>query len=84
MPPPNYPLVISPKKMHDFAATSQTVLLTESTLLPNSGGGHLEEAVPATGPQALGHGNTSSQGARPQQVVNAGHDLFRVLLLAPG
>src|SRR5258708_1840278 len=44
-PPPNYPLIIKQHKMGDFPATSQTVLFTDSALLSNSGGWHLEEAA---------------------------------------
>jgi uncharacterized protein (TIGR00290 family)/prepilin-type N-terminal cleavage/methylation domain-containing protein/prepilin-type processing-associated H-X9-DG protein len=52
-PPPNYPLLISPKRMLDFPATSQTLLFTESALLTDSGGWHLEEAVMVRGPQSF-------------------------------
>jgi prepilin-type processing-associated H-X9-DG protein/prepilin-type N-terminal cleavage/methylation domain-containing protein len=58
-PPPNYPLVISPRKMGYFPATSQTVLFTESALLSDSGGWHLEEAVLVTGPQAFQGSDTT-------------------------
>jgi prepilin-type N-terminal cleavage/methylation domain-containing protein/prepilin-type processing-associated H-X9-DG protein len=49
-PPPSFPLLITPKRMHYFRSTSQTLLFTESALLSNSGGWHLEEAVLVRGP----------------------------------
>jgi prepilin-type N-terminal cleavage/methylation domain-containing protein/prepilin-type processing-associated H-X9-DG protein len=51
-PPPDYPLIVSPKRMNYFPATSQTVLFTDSALLTDSGGWHMEEAVMVQGPQA--------------------------------
>jgi prepilin-type N-terminal cleavage/methylation domain-containing protein/prepilin-type processing-associated H-X9-DG protein len=58
-PPPNYPLIASGKRMLYFTSTSQTVLFTESALLSNSGGWHLEEAVMVTGPVAFQNSDTS-------------------------
>jgi uncharacterized protein (TIGR00290 family)/prepilin-type N-terminal cleavage/methylation domain-containing protein/prepilin-type processing-associated H-X9-DG protein len=58
-PPPNYPLVITPRRMSYFQATSQTVLFTESALLSNAGGWHLEEAVMVKGPQAFQGSNNA-------------------------
>jgi prepilin-type N-terminal cleavage/methylation domain-containing protein/prepilin-type processing-associated H-X9-DG protein len=51
-PPPNFPLIVSPKRLNYFQATSQTLLFSDSALLSNSGGWHLEEAVMIKGPQA--------------------------------
>jgi prepilin-type processing-associated H-X9-DG protein len=45
--------------MNYFQATSQTLLFTESALLSNSGGWHLEEAVLVTGPQAFQGSDTT-------------------------
>ena len=58
-PPPNFPLIISPKRLINFQATSQTLLFTESALLSNSGGWHIEEAILVKGPQAFQASNTS-------------------------
>jgi prepilin-type processing-associated H-X9-DG protein/prepilin-type N-terminal cleavage/methylation domain-containing protein len=52
-PAPTFSLLIIPKRMSAFRATAQTVLFTESALLSNSGGWHLEEAVLVKGPQAF-------------------------------
>jgi prepilin-type processing-associated H-X9-DG protein len=58
-PPPKYPLVISPKRMLNFPATSQTLLFTESALLTDSGGWHPEEAVMVKGPQSFQASNNA-------------------------
>lgn len=54
-PPPNYPLIITPKTMANFPSTSQTLLFSESAFLTDSGWGdwHLEEAVMIKGPQSF-------------------------------
>ena len=52
-PPPNFPLLVTPKKLSSFQATSQTLLFTDSALLSNSGGWHLEETILVTGPIAF-------------------------------
>jgi uncharacterized protein (TIGR00290 family)/prepilin-type N-terminal cleavage/methylation domain-containing protein/prepilin-type processing-associated H-X9-DG protein len=58
-PPPNYPLLITLRRMNYFPATSQTVLFTESALLSNSGGWHLEEVILVKGPQAFQSSNNA-------------------------
>ena len=50
--PPNYPLIITQRKMNYFQSTSATLLFTDSVLLSDSGGWHLEEAVMVKGPGA--------------------------------
>jgi prepilin-type N-terminal cleavage/methylation domain-containing protein/prepilin-type processing-associated H-X9-DG protein len=52
-PPPNFPLIVSPKRMGAFPSTSQTVLFTESALLTDGGGWHIEEAILVRGPKAF-------------------------------
>src|SRR5262249_29242299 len=58
-PPPNFPLIVTPKRMNYFQATSQTVLFSDSALLSNSGGWHLEDAVLFKGPQAFAASDNS-------------------------
>jgi prepilin-type processing-associated H-X9-DG protein/prepilin-type N-terminal cleavage/methylation domain-containing protein len=58
-PPPNYPLIVTPRRMLYFPSTSATLLFTDSALLSNSGGWHLEEAVMVTGPEAFQASSTS-------------------------
>jgi prepilin-type N-terminal cleavage/methylation domain-containing protein/prepilin-type processing-associated H-X9-DG protein len=58
-PPPNFPLIVSPKRMANFPTTSQTLLFTESALLSNSGGWHLEEVILVRGPQSFLTSNNS-------------------------
>jgi prepilin-type processing-associated H-X9-DG protein len=58
-PPPNFPLIVTPKKLLDFQVTSGTLLFTESALLSNSGGWHTEEVILVTGPQAFQTASTS-------------------------
>lgn len=52
-PPPNFALVVTTKRLSYFQAASQTLLFTESALLTDSGGWHLEEAVLVKGPFAF-------------------------------
>jgi prepilin-type N-terminal cleavage/methylation domain-containing protein/prepilin-type processing-associated H-X9-DG protein len=52
-PPPTYPLVITQRRMSYFPLTSQTVLFSDTVLLSNSGGWHMEEAVEFRGPVAF-------------------------------
>ncbi len=52
-PPPNYPLVISPKRLNAFPSTSRSVLFTDSALLTDSGGWHLEEVILFKGPESF-------------------------------
>ncbi len=59
-PPPNFPLLVSLKRMNSFPATSQTVLFTESALLSNSGGWHLEETILVKGPQTFQTSNNAA------------------------
>ena len=58
-PPPNFPLIVKPKRLTYFALTSQTILFTESALLSNSGGWHIEEAILVKGPVAFAQTNVS-------------------------
>jgi prepilin-type processing-associated H-X9-DG protein/prepilin-type N-terminal cleavage/methylation domain-containing protein len=58
-PPPNFPLLVTTKRLLAFKATSQTLLFTESALLSDSGGWHLEEAVLVKGPAAFQATNVS-------------------------
>src|SRR5439155_15247654 len=58
-PPPNFPLIVKPKRLTYFALTSQTILFTESTLLSNSGGWHIEEAILVKEPVAFAQANNS-------------------------
>src|SRR5207248_8541315 len=58
-PPPNFPLIVKPKRLNYFALTSQTILFTESALLSNSGGWHIEEAILVKGPVAFAQTNVS-------------------------
>ena len=58
-PPPNFALIVKPKKMNYFQATSQTMLFTDSALLSNSGGWHLEETILVKGPAAFAASDNS-------------------------
>jgi prepilin-type N-terminal cleavage/methylation domain-containing protein/prepilin-type processing-associated H-X9-DG protein len=58
-PPPNFPLIVTQKRITYFQATSQTLLFTESALLSDSGGWHLEEAILVRGPQSFLSSNNS-------------------------
>jgi uncharacterized protein (TIGR00290 family)/prepilin-type N-terminal cleavage/methylation domain-containing protein/prepilin-type processing-associated H-X9-DG protein len=58
-PPPNFPLLVTPKRMSQFPSTSQTLLFTESALLSNSGGWHIEEVILVRGPEAFRASNNS-------------------------
>jgi uncharacterized protein (TIGR00290 family)/prepilin-type processing-associated H-X9-DG protein/prepilin-type N-terminal cleavage/methylation domain-containing protein len=52
-PPPNYPLIVKEKRLGDFPVTSRTMMFTESALLSNSGGWHLEETIMVKGPESF-------------------------------
>jgi prepilin-type processing-associated H-X9-DG protein/prepilin-type N-terminal cleavage/methylation domain-containing protein len=52
-PPPNFPLMVTTKRLAFFQATSQTLLFTDSALLSDSGGWHLEETILVKGPVAF-------------------------------
>lgn len=52
-PPPNFALQVTSKRLQYFQATSQTLLFTESALLSDSRGWHLEEAILVKGPAAF-------------------------------
>lgn len=58
-PPPNYPLIVKEKRLGDFPITSRTMMFTESALLSNSGGWHLEETIMVKGPEAFGTSDNS-------------------------
>jgi uncharacterized protein (TIGR00290 family)/prepilin-type N-terminal cleavage/methylation domain-containing protein/prepilin-type processing-associated H-X9-DG protein len=58
-PPPNFPLIVTQKRINYFQATSQTLLFTESALLSNSGGWHLEEVILVRGPESFLSSNNS-------------------------
>jgi prepilin-type processing-associated H-X9-DG protein len=58
-PPPNSRLLITPKRLLYFSSTSQTLLFTDSVLLSDSGGWHLEEAVLVKGPVAFQNSDNS-------------------------
>ena len=58
-PAPNFQLVVNPKKLMYFQATSQTVLFSDSALLSNSGNWHIEENILMTGPIAFQSSDTS-------------------------
>jgi prepilin-type N-terminal cleavage/methylation domain-containing protein/prepilin-type processing-associated H-X9-DG protein len=49
-PAPNYALIVSPKKMNFFPSTSRTLLFSDSALLTDGGGWHLEEVIMIKGP----------------------------------
>src|SRR5437588_1908914 len=59
-PPPNFPLLVSLKRISSFPATSQTLLFTESALLSSSGGWHLEETILVKGPESFLSSNNAS------------------------
>lgn len=52
-PAPNYDLVVSPKGLNHFQATSQTVFFLESALLTDYPDWHIEETVLVRGPQSF-------------------------------
>jgi prepilin-type processing-associated H-X9-DG protein/prepilin-type N-terminal cleavage/methylation domain-containing protein len=52
-PPPNYSLVISPKRLNFFPSTSRTLLFSDSALLTDGGGWHLEEVIMMKGPESF-------------------------------
>ncbi len=52
-PAPNFALIVTTKRMLDFKATSQTLLFTDSALLSDSGGWHLEETILVKGPASF-------------------------------
>ncbi|CAN5151610.1 hypothetical protein BH10PLA2_BH10PLA2_31110 [soil metagenome] len=52
-PAPSYPLIVTSKKLQYFQSTSQTILFTDSALLSDSGGWHLEETILVKGPAAF-------------------------------
>jgi len=58
-PPPNFPLIVTPKRINYFRSTSQTLLFTESALLSNSGSWHLEEVILVRGPVSFQNSNNS-------------------------
>jgi prepilin-type processing-associated H-X9-DG protein/prepilin-type N-terminal cleavage/methylation domain-containing protein len=58
-PPPNFPLLVTPKRLQYFQATSQTILFTDAALLSDSGGWHLEEAILMRGPASFQSSDTS-------------------------
>jgi prepilin-type N-terminal cleavage/methylation domain-containing protein/prepilin-type processing-associated H-X9-DG protein len=58
-PPPNFPLIVTTLGLNNFPQTSQTIMFTDSALLSNSGGWHLEEAILVTGPQAFQTASTA-------------------------
>jgi len=58
-PPPNYPLIVKEKRLGDFPITSRTMMFTESALLSNSGGWHLEETILVKGPESFAASDNS-------------------------
>ncbi len=52
-PPPAYVAVTKTRRLLEFPATSQTMAFTESAMLSNSGGFHLEETIAVRGPTAF-------------------------------
>ena len=52
-PPPSYPLIVSPKRLNAFPSTSRTLLFSDSALLTDGGGWHLEEVIMIKGPQSF-------------------------------
>ena len=52
-PAPTYALVISPKRLNAFPSTSRTLLFSDSALLTDGGGWHLEEVIMIKGPQSF-------------------------------
>jgi prepilin-type N-terminal cleavage/methylation domain-containing protein/prepilin-type processing-associated H-X9-DG protein len=58
-PAPTFATIVKTKRMAAFPATSQTLLFTESALLGNSGGWHIEEAILVRGPESFAAANNS-------------------------
>jgi prepilin-type processing-associated H-X9-DG protein/prepilin-type N-terminal cleavage/methylation domain-containing protein len=58
-PPPTFAPVVTKRRMHEFPATSNTMLFTESALLSSSGGFHIEEAIAVRGPSYFTGANVS-------------------------
>jgi prepilin-type N-terminal cleavage/methylation domain-containing protein/prepilin-type processing-associated H-X9-DG protein len=52
-PAPTYATIVQTKRLANFPTTSQTLLFTDSALLSDSGGWHLEEAILVKGPAAF-------------------------------